>query len=60
MRKLRLFRVIRPLTSPKIISVFALNKEDAEEIVTKKYGPDFNIIRSIRIKRGLCLEEALY
>ena len=57
MKSLKLYRVVRYLFRPSIIAVFAYSKEDAKDIVTKKYGPDTCVAYWMKIKRGLCIEE---
>ncbi len=57
MRKLKLYRVIRYMTRPHVVVVFAYDKDDANVLVGKKYGPDSCEATSMRIKRGFCIEE---
>ena len=57
MKKLRFYKVTRYIFSPYMVAVFALDKEDALDIVTKKYGPATSEVCLVRIRRGLCIEE---
>jgi len=54
---LYLYRVYRPIFLPRVVLVFAKSKEEAKEIINKRYGHDHSMVDKIRIKKGLCFEE---
>lgn len=59
MGKLSFYKVYRYGFHPSIVFVFAKNKKDAQEIVGKKYGGGWSSVDSIRVKRGLTIDEGV-